>query len=236
MTEFYATFQKSIMRTDKVASFLFRPEHPLDFAPGQFAQVIFDDMTRSNKALNKYLSFSNRPGLDYFEMTKKLSGSHFCVRLCALKTGDRVLFKGPMGHCVLKENDGKVGFLVGGIGITPAISMIDQVMARHWPTDVCLIYSNWTPRDIAFKTELDAWSRENAKINVVHVLADCKLEGEKYFSGIITDALVREQVPDFKERTIFIFGPPAMVTAMMDICAKLGIDKARIKAETFVGY
>lgn len=236
MTEFYATFQKSIMRTDNVASFRFHPEQPLDFAPGQFAQVIFDETARDNRTLNKYLSFSTRPGLDYFEVTKKLSGSDFSMRLRALKTGDRVLFKGPIGHCVLKETDGKVAFLIGGIGVTPARSMLEHIMARQWPTDVCLLYSNWTPRDITFKTDFDAWGRENAKIKIVHVLVEWKPEDKNCFSGLITETLVREQMPDFKERTIFIFGPPAMVTAMQDICTKLGIEKTRIKAETFVGY
>lgn len=234
--EFSARFVRKLDRTSKVVSFVFEPETRVSYLAGQFAQVIFDEKARGNKALNKYLSFSSRPGKKEFEITKKISESEFSKRLMALQAGERVLFKAPMGNTVLTPDIQKAGFLIGGIGITPIIAILEDIVARKLPTDICLLYSNWTAQDIAYKVELDAWSRDNKNIRVVHSLVECGPEDSFCFSGMITASFVQTQMPDYKDRMIFIFGPPGMVTAMQQICDQLGCDKARVKAENFVGY
>ena len=80
--------------------------------------------------MNKYLSFSSSPTNDYIEVTKRLSDSVFSQKLKALKPSDEVLLKGPSGNCVLKEEYKKIGFLIGGIGITPVISMIEYIVDK----------------------------------------------------------------------------------------------------------
>jgi len=235
-SEFRATFVKSVIRTDKVMSFLFQAAAPVEFIPGQFAQVIFDEQNRGNKLLNKYLSFSTAPGKSLFEVTKKLSDSEFSGRLKNLRPGDPVLFKAPMGNCIFDGSEPKLGFLIGGIGITPVISILEYIVAKKLTTDVCLLYSNWTVRDIAFKPELDAWGRQNPKIKVVHTVVECKPDDQVCFSGMITSAFVQQQMPDHNDRAIFIVGPPGMVKAMQELCQGLGCPKERVKAENFVGY
>jgi glycine betaine catabolism B len=236
MKEFKAELIRSFIRAEKAASYQFRPETAVDYCPGQFVQVIFDEADSGNRTLNKYLSFSCRPGKDYFEVTKKLTGSDFSLRLAALRAGDQVLFKGPLGNCGLNDKEQKIGFLTGGIGITPVIAMIEHVADKKSATDICLLYSNWTGRDIAFKPELDAWSAQNKNIRVVYTLVECQPEDAGCFEGMITAEFVQKHMPDYKERRLFIFGPPVMVKAMQDICRQLGSDPARIKVENFIGY
>ena len=77
MKEIKAKFDRKIKRTEAAESFRFVPKERIDFLPGQFVQVNFDEKNKSNKALNKYLSFSCAPGKSYFEVTKKLSESEF---------------------------------------------------------------------------------------------------------------------------------------------------------------
>ena len=109
--EIRATFIEKIQRTDTVFSFRFIPESPVVFQAGQFLQVILDETDRNNRDLNKYLSFSAAPGRTYFEVTKRLSDSHFSQRMRALKTGERVFFKLPLGNCALDATYKKIGFL-----------------------------------------------------------------------------------------------------------------------------
>jgi glycine betaine catabolism B len=234
--EFTATFVRKHLRTDKVASFVFHPARAVPYLAGQFAQVVFDEKELGNKALNKYLSFSCRPGKAEFEVTKKLSESDFSKRLLALKSGDRVLFKGPMGNCVLTPEMKKVGFLIGGIGITPVISILEDIVDKRLTTDISLLYSNWTVKDIAYKPQLDTWSRDNKNIRVTHTVVECGPNDKSCFSGMITSVFVQQQMPDYKERQIFIYGPPGMVKAMQELCQGLGCAPDKIKAENFVGY
>jgi len=236
MQEFYATFQANIPRTSNVFSFRFLPEKPFAFLAGQFVQVIFDEKDRSNKLLNKYLSFSSAPEKSYFEVTKKISESVFSKHLLALKPGQRVLFKGPMGNCVLDERQSSIGFLVGGIGITPVISMIEHIVFQKLTNDINLLYSNWTENDIAFKSELEMWRLENPNLKISHILMQCPSENSKYLHGMITKDIVLKQMGDYNERLIYAVGPPAMVNAMKGVCQQLEVQNERIKTENFIGY
>ncbi len=234
--EFHATFIEKIIRTQSVISFRFKPESPVDFIAGQFLQFIFDEAAPSNRNLNKYLSFSCRPGKDYIEVTKRISASDFSSRLLSLKKGDTVLLKAPLGHCALDKIEGKYAFLIGGIGITPVISMIEDIVFRKLPIDVKLLYSNASDEDVPFKQELDGWIAPSSNINVVHTVVNCVSGDPQYCIGMIDKEFVLQQIPDYKERTFYIFGPPKMVEAMKGICQEIGCLPEAIRAEQFVGY
>lgn len=222
-----------IKRTSSVESFRFLPQENVDFAPGQFLQVIFDE---NNKEVNKYLSFSSSPTKEYIEVTKRLSDSEFSKKLNNLKEGEEVLLKVSLGNCVFKDDYKKIAFLVGGIGITPVISIMEYIAEKKLNTDVVLFYSNKTEEDIAFKKELDNWQRSSNNINIIYTLTDCQPKDKNCLSGRINKDLLMEKVKDLDERVLFIFGPPRMVEAMKNLCLDLGCKKEDLKTESFIGY
>ncbi len=236
MSEFRVEFIERIERTKSVSSFRFKPQGLIDFIPGQFVQIFFDEKDRANKQLNKYLSFSCRPGKAYLEVTKRLSASAFSSRLLALKKGDSILFKGPMGHCVLDQSSQKAAFLIGGIGITPVISILEHVADKKIKVDARLLYSNMTDEDMAFKEHLDAWAKDNENIKVVYTVVNRVANNCPCFVGMITKDFVISQVPDYQDRAFYLFGPPAMVNAMKAICQEIGCAMSKVKAENFLGY
>ena len=216
-------------------SFRFRLNEKLDFAPGQFLQVIFDEKDRNSQSLNKYLSFSSSPAKDYIEVTKRISDSEFSKRLLSLSDKDSILIKAPMGNCVFKDEYRKIGFLIGGIGITPVISILEYIVEKKLPIDACLLYSNRTKSHIAFKAELDGWADINRKIKVVYAL-DRGPGGEGCFIGKIDNQSIMTNMSDYSERVFFIFGPPKMVTAMQSLCLGIGCSQEMVKTESFIGY
>ena len=225
-----------IKRTATVESFRFKLDEKLDFEPGQFLKVIFDKDVINNKTLNKYLSFSCSPLKDYIEFTKRLSASDFSNKLKALKPDDRVMFQGPMGYCVFKDNYAKIGFLVGGIGITPVVSIIEYIVERKINTDIILMYSNRYYGEIAFRQELDNWQKEHNALNIIYTLTDCLSEDHICIHGQINKELIQEHVKDITVRRQFIYGPPVMVEAMKQMCDDSGCVKELVLAENFVGY
>lgn len=236
MKEFRAVFIEKVERTKSVVSFRFKPEQPISFLAGQFLQFIFDETAPSNRNLNKYLSFSCRPGKEYIEVTKRISASDFSSRLLSLKKGDTVLLKGPIGHCAIDRVDGSYAFLIGGIGITPVISMIDDIVFKRLSSDIKLLYSNTSDEDVPFKRELDEWTKSCPNIKIVHTVANCPSGDPQYCIGMIDKEFVLRQIPDYKERIFYIFGPPKMVEAMKGICQEIGCLPETIRAEQFVGY
>jgi len=236
MKEVRGRFTERIQRTPTVVSFRFATQEKIDFLPGQFLQVIFNQADRADKNLNKHLSFSCAPGKDYIEVTKRLSQSDFSQRLQSLKNGDEVLFKAPLGTCIFKDEYQKIGFLIGGIGITPVISIIEYIMEKKLGTSVCLVYSNRNDEEIAFRQELDRWRGVNNNLRISYLVTDCQPKDQVCIFGTINKDLLKEKICDFQERLFFVFGPPKMVESMDGLCRELGCPRENVKIENFTGY
>ncbi|MBP7087885.1 MAG: FAD-dependent oxidoreductase [Candidatus Omnitrophica bacterium] len=229
-----ANLIQRLKRTSDIESFRFSVSEKINFLPGQFLKVLFDTKNSNNKELNKYLSFSSSPTKDYIEVTKKLTGSAFSERLNALETGDKVYFQGPLGNCIFKAEYKKIAFLIGGIGITPAISIIEYIYDKKLDNDVVLLYSNRT-EEIAFKKELDFWQTTN-NIKVYYTVTDCKPTDNKCIAGLINQELLLQKIKDWPQRVFFVFGPQSMINSMKKLCFNVGCEESNIKTEVFVGY
>jgi ferredoxin-NADP reductase len=225
-----------IKRTPTVESFHFRLLQNQQFLPGQFLQVLFNPQTRTDKSLNKYLSVSSSPTQPYIELTKRISQSPFSQRLLQVQEGESVTFDMPMGTCFYKEEYKKIGFLIGGIGITPVISIVEYIMDKRLSTQATVLYSNRTEDEIAFYAELLQWSRENENIRVYSTVTDCVPKDQCCFFGCIDKQLVLKIMPDIKDRIVFIFGPPAMVSVMRGLAREIGCKEENVKSENFTGY
>ncbi|HNS32194.1 MAG TPA: FAD-dependent oxidoreductase [bacterium] len=224
-----------IHRTSTIESFRLVPEERISFIPGQFVRVFLDRSNPGNRELNKYLSFSSAPGREYVEVSKRLTESVFSGRLRSLRKGDEVWLSGSMGNCFPDGRQEKIAFLAGGIGITPVISILEHFSDMKLKKDVVLLYSNRLEDDIAFKPEIDRWRRENPRMKVFYILTGCQPRDPDCFYGYIDEKFLSGKIPDAGERTVFIFGPPAMVKAMSDAC-HMKVPGENIKTERFAGY
>lgn len=224
-----------VKRTNTIESFRFGSASKVDFLPGQFLQILFDQKDKKNKDLNKYLSFSSSPHQEYIEVTKRLSSSQFSLKLKALKIGDELLIKAPLGSCVFSDNYNKVCFLIGGIGITPLISILEHIDYKKLATDIVLVYSNRSEEDIAFKKELDSWQTRN-NLRIYYLISECRPKDLNCIFGVINSELFSKEVPDCCDRHIFVYGPPDMVSTTKELVLGVGCLESKIKVESFVGY
>ena len=226
----------TIKRTPTILSLRFWRPLGINFMPGQFLKVIFDESNDNNKELNKYLSFSSSPLKDYIEVTKRLSQSAFSQRLRALERDDQISMQGAFGRCTFSDNDKKITFLIGGIGITPAISILEYIQDKNLSTDALLFYSNRTEEEIAFKEELNQWQAKNPNLKALYTVTDFQPKDKNCLFGRIDKELVSRNIKDISERMFFIFGPPKMVEAMKALCQAVGAKEEFIKTESFLGY
>lgn len=236
MKSIKAVFTGSVERAASIKSFRFSCAEKMDFLPGQFLKLIFDESVPEDDELNKYLSFSCSPHRDYVEVTKRITGSKFSSRLQSLKPGDKVTLWAPMGKCIFRPEYVRVGFIAGGIGITPVISIIDYLVHNRLHTDAVLFYSSKTQQEIAFRRELDEWCSGNDRLKVHYTVTDCPPQDHICSYGRIDRVLLENLEPGFKDRTVFIFGPPAMVNEMTAVCREIGCPDSNLRLESFSGY
>jgi ferredoxin-NADP reductase len=226
-----------IKRTHNVKSFRFGIKENVDFKPGQFffVTIMIDGAERT-----KHFSFSNSPTeTGYVEFTKRITGSSFSKALDRLKTGDSARLKMPLGNFTFEGEYEKIAFLSGGIGITPIRSMCKFVRDKKLSTSIILLYGNNTESDIIFKDDLDNMQRLNKNFRVVHTLTSPDIDKKAWTgrTGYIDAGMIKEEIPDYKDRVFYICGPPRMVEALVgELKGSLAVQEDKIRIENFSGY
>ena len=198
----------------KTFCFALPDDATLDMLPGDFLYV---HTSIDGKQVKRPYTPSSMPGATgYFDLTvKRYETGVVSKYLHARGPGDRVLMSGPNsgGHWV----DGmakQVGFVAGGTGITPMISIIRWILAQSLPVELFLVFANKAEADIIFREEWDEDAREHASFHCYHVLEQPPA-GWSQGTGRITEDMLRVHLPPpGPDTVIFLCGPPPMTDAV----------------------
>ena len=200
----------------------------LDMLPGDHLYV---HATINGKTVKRPYTPSSLPGTaGFFDLTVKRyeTGviSKYLHDQCVNST---VLMSGPRqgGHWV----DGmakKVGFVAGGTGITPMISIIRWILTKQLNAELFLLFANKTEADIIFRDEWDRNTRSHSNFHCVHVLEQPPT-GWTGEAGRITADIIRKYLPPpGPETVLFLCGPPPMTDALEAMLRGIGYPEESI--------
>ncbi len=194
----------------------------LDMLPGDHLYV---HATINGKTVKRPYTPSSLPGIEgYFELTvKRYETGVISKYLHEQKVGGTVQMSGPRpgGHWV----DGmakRSGFVAGGTGITPMISIIRWILAKRLAVELFLVFANKTEADIIFRDEWDRDGREHPNFHCYHVLDQPPAQWAQGTGRITEDVLRRHLPPPGPETAVFLCGPPLMVDALETTLKGLG--------------
>ena len=236
MWQFDTEFSQIVRRTPSVKSFRF-PISPdnAPFEPGQFFFVTI--LVNGEKTLHHFTISSSPTDKGYLEFTKRITAHDYSQALDNMKPGDWAHIQGPSGGFILPPRRPPLAFLTGGIGITPARSMLRYIAHEKLDYDMVLLYGNAAEAEIAFRQELDKIAASHPSIRVEHVLSGPEFPpGWSGRRGTIDKDLVLELMPDYKERLFYLSGPPKMVISLEEQLKALNIPAKNIKQDSFTGY
>ncbi|KAF0207901.1 MAG: FAD-dependent oxidoreductase [Actinomycetota bacterium] len=224
-----------IGRTDcgeGVATFRFSRPEGYDFKPGQFFMLTLD--TRDG-VVSKPFSHADAPDDPAIELTTRLTGSAFKDALLALEPGAAVSVSGPKGRLAVPDDARAIGFLAGGIGITPAHSIIRHAVLRKSDLSITLFYGNRDETCIPYGEEFRGYATSVPGFAYVETL-DHPGPDWSGASGFISAELVRANVDDPVSLHWIVAGPPPMVEAMRKVVDDLGLAHESVSYEVFAGY
>lgn len=206
----------------------FRWERPdgFEYLPGQYTRIFIGDEKRA-------FSIVSSPDEEYLEIASIVkSRSSFKDELDDLGMGDSIHLGPILGELVYKEGDDDLGFLTGGIGVTPFISMLRYISKNAPDTRLVMFYSAKKEEEIAFAEELEAYSKSLKNFKLIVTLTDADWEGE---TGRIDEAMIRRHVSDPDSYSWRIAGPPKMVESMKSLLTK-EMRLESVESENFNGY
>ena len=214
--------------TDVVTTRFSRPAG-FSFVAGQWMLL---SLLMGDERLTETFTICSAPSDDYLEITTRLTGSAFKTALTGLVSGDCVQVAGPSGRLELPRDFARVGFLVGGVGITPVRSMLrEAVAAGRVFQDALLVYANRDASCVPFLGEFALMASNGVRMVLCYEEPSQDWTGE---SGLITAEMVRRYLrPGEDDRTFIATGPPQMVGAMERVLDELGVPTERRIIERF---
>ncbi len=200
----------------------------MKFIAGQFAWITINDTPFS---LQQHpFSFASGEEDEYLKFTAKDSGD-FTSTWKSIETGTKAFLEGPFGSFTIVP-DKNLFLIMGGIGITPAMSMLRTLRQKKDKRKVILIYGNKDWQNITFREELEEL-KEVLNMDLVHILLEPNDEWEGE-TGLIDKKFLEKYMPENKNEFIyFICGPGPLMDIAEISLRELGIDWRFIYSERF---
>lgn len=182
------------------------------------------------------MSIASAPYEDHLLFAMRRGTSGFKKTISALSPGDEIQVSAPIGHFTLLPGDTRpVAFLVGGIGITPARSILRQAEHDGDTREFFLFYSNYRPEDTPFLEELRSFPQ--LRYRAIFTMTEpersvCEWSEER---GFICDSMLTKHLRELTEPRYYLVGAPGFTKAMEGMLLGFGIRKEDIIQDPFTG-
>jgi ferredoxin-NADP reductase len=198
------------------------------FTPGQFVFLHILDGS-GNSTVKKPFSITSSPGADHLEFCIKMIHGSLTGKLETIGVGGLLGLENPGGHLTYNGQK-KAGFIAGGTGIAPIMSMLRHIAERKLEGEFVFFYSLKTSADILYLKELEALKKMNPNIRVVVTLTQDNngWEGEK---GRVDRDMIARHLQNAREFSWWICGPLEMIKSMRQNLESLGADPKMMKME-----
>lgn len=220
--------------------FVFKSDKQLRFSPGQYLEWTLAHAGPDLRGNRRYFTISSSPTENEIKMGVKFypEPSTFKSSLAMLRPGGKMVASQLAGDFVLpRDKKRKIVFIAGGIGVTPFRSMIKYVADKRENRNIVLLYANKTPGDIAYADEF-AEMQKAMFLKTIYTVTDPKSVTSDWRGrvGPIDEKMIRQEIPDFADRTFYISGPRGMVASYHSMLRTMGVPAWHIKEDFFPGF
>ena len=227
------TVERITPERDRTTVLTLRPDghDGMRFEPGQFAWIT---VGRSPFSVTSHpFSFCSSAEADgSLEVAIKDAGD-FSSSVATVEPGTEVYVDGPHGVFSIDQYEG-AGFclIAGGVGIAPALSMLETLADRADVRPVVLFAGNRNWDSIILRNRIEALT-DRLTLTVVHVVEEPP-PGWTGETGYVTaDVLARHLPASFRRFQFFACGPNAMLDAVEEALVRIGTPADRIHTERF---
>lgn len=166
-TSFEVALKDKKQIAEGTIAFVFEKPDGFHFKAGQHIRMaLIDPPETDSEGNSRFFSLANSPPEAELLIAMRMRDTAFKRVLGQMQIGEKVLIEilqdVPHGAFALHDDALKPAvFLIGGIGIVPAFSMIKDAIARKLPHTIFLFYSNRRPEDAPFLDELENLAKQN---------------------------------------------------------------------------
>lgn len=215
----------------------FRPQQTVRFRAGQYMELTIPHRGADSRGLRRIFSIASSPteeGVIRFGLNTAEKSSSFKSSLLSLEPGEIVSATSVGGDFLLPtDKDRKLLFVAGGIGITPFMSHLEQLVGTGDTRDIVLVYSASSADELAYTERLEKFG---FPVLLVAPTAPKKLASHWTYLGAerLDAASLTAAVPDISSRAALVSGPPHFVHDLRR--ALRHADAHSVRTDFFTGY
>lgn len=229
-------WQKTTELAPGLYEFLFTPNVPVRFRAGQYVEWTLSHHHIDSRGTRRFFTLASSPGDKQIRLVARINNkmaSSFKRALIELKSGSILAVGKVQGDFVLPDDTGvKLGWIAGGIGVTPFMSMASEMAQTSQERDVAMLYTSAKPEEFLYD---ELWQQAPG-VELAKVLTDDEAKNWPGETGFIDADMLARTTPDFKERRWYISGPDAMVTNYKRMLHTAGVPSDQIVTDYFSGY
>ena len=224
-----ATVAEVVKHNDSVASYRFAPQGRVPkFHAGQFLHIALDEYSpEAAWPESRVFSIASSPSARHEELAVTISvKGRFTERILqTLEKGSECWLKLPYGEFLFPP-DRQLVLIAGGVGITPYLSLLKQMLEEKSEQAVTLCYGVRSAEHYLFGDLLDRCATELPNFRKTVYCEDGSVPGEK---GILDIGAIHAASPD--NSLFYLSGPPAMITGFKSRLIGLGVDAERVRVD-----
>ena len=242
-----ASFEVALKGKKQIAEgtmeFIFEKPKNFHFNAGQHVRMtLINPPETDSKGNSRFLTLANTPQDKELVVAIRMTDSAFKRVLGKMQIGEKVLIQillhSPHGSFVIHDDSSKPAvFLIGGIGIVPAFSMIKDAIERKLPHKIFLFYSNRKPEDTPYLKELQDLAKHNPNFKLIATMTQMEKSKRPWQeeTGFIDRPMLERYLDDLHTPIYYIAGLTEMVNAMKKLVKDIGVKEENVRSEDFSG-
>ena len=207
----------------------------LGYRPGMYAELLLPDIAPDRRY--SFVSPDRGDGLLTFWIALHPHGRASGHVHEALRAGDRVGLRGPLGNCALPPADpadagpSPVLALAAGTGLAPVHAILADALERGLSEPVSLLCSVREHAELLGLAELERLARRHPNFRFAYTATDSPSPLAAH--ARLIPELLPELHPDLRRHRLLISGAPGFVEACAARAVALGADPQRISSDSF---
>jgi ferredoxin-NADP reductase len=243
-----AAFEVALQEKKPIAegtvAFILEKPKGFQMKAGQHIRLtLIDPPETDSEGNSRFFSLANSPGDADLLIAMRMRDTAFKRVLGRMPIGDKVrieiLLDSPHGSLTLHDDASKPAvFLIGGIGIAPAFSIVKDALERNLPHPLVLFYSNRRMKDAPFLDELETLAKQHPSFTLIATLTQPETSASPWQgeTGHVDQSMIKRYVDDLLSPVYYLAGLPEMTSAMKTLLTAAGVHEEHIHAEEFTGF
>lgn len=216
-----------------ITSFYLQPSDggPLPaFTPGQYITVLTNI---AGESVRRNYSLSDAPGTGYLRISVKKEPEGLVSNFLhdQVNEGDSLSLRAPFGEFTLRGNNKPLVLLTGGVGITPAMSMLNAAASSG--REIHFIHAALNSQAHAFKTDVDQLAQQHSNVQPFYIYNQPTNDCQPHARGLIDAQMISALLPQTSDIEFYFLGPKPFMQAALKIARSLGVPECQTHFEFF---